>query len=60
MLYAWSSYIIAEYHAQQVENDKFVGTQNSTSRSTREMDGCILLARKMKASTAEGRWNNPV
>ena len=23
-------------HAQQVENDKFVGTQNSTSRSTRE------------------------
>ena len=35
-------------------------TQNSTSRSTRERDGCILLAIKMKAMTTEGRWRNIV
>ena len=27
------------HHAQQVGNDFFLGTQNSTSRSTREKDG---------------------
>ena len=33
----------------------------STSRSTRERNGWILLARKIKARTAEGRWmRNPV
>ena len=32
-----------------------------TSRSTRERNGWILLARKIKARTAEGRWmRNPV
>ena len=36
-------------------------TQNSTSRLTRERDGWILLARKIKARTAERRWmRNPV
>ena len=36
-------------------------TQNSTSRSTRERNGWILLATKIKARTAEGRWiKNPV
>ena len=40
-------------YAQQVENDWFVSTQNSTSRLTREMNGWILLARKIKASTAK-------
>ena len=44
----------------QVENDYFVGTQNSSSRSTREKDGWILLAIKIKASTFEGRWRNSV
>ena len=38
-----------------------VHTQNSTSRSTRERNGWILLATKIKARTAEGRWiTNPV
>ena len=44
----------------RVENNKFVSTQNSTSRSTRERDCRILIAIKIKASTAEGRWRNPV
>ena len=36
-------------------------TQNSTSRSTREWNGWILLARKIKTRTAERRWmRNPV
>ena len=35
---------------------KHTHTQNSTSRSTRERNGWILLARKIKARTAEGRW----
>ena len=40
---------------------KIVSTQNSTSRSTRERNGWILLARKIKACTAERRWmRNPV
>ena len=44
-----------------MENDQFVSTQNSTSRSTRERNGWILLATKIKARTAEGRWiKNPV
>ena len=47
-------------NAQQVENEKMVGRQNSTSRSPRERNGCILLARNIKASTAEGRWRIPV
>ena len=35
--------------------------KKSTSRSTRERNGLILLARKIKARTAEGRWmKNPV
>ena len=35
--------------------------QYSTSRLTRKRNGWILLARKTKASTAEGRWmRNPV
>ena len=36
--------------------------KNSTSRSTRERNyGGILLARKIRARTAEGRWEkNPV
>ena len=34
---------------------------NSTSQSTRERNGLILLARKIKARTAERRWmRNPV
>ena len=41
--------------------DEVVSTQNSTSRSTRERNGWILLARKIKARTAERRWmKNPV
>ena len=48
-------------NAQRVENDQIVSTQNSTSRSTRERNGWILLARKTKARTAERRWmRNPV
>ena len=48
-------------NAQRVENDWIVSTQNSTSRSTRERNGWILLARKIKARTAERRWmRNPV
>ena len=48
-------------NAQRVENDQIVSTQNSTSRSTRERNGWILLARKSKARTAERRWTrNPV
>ena len=40
---------------------KLISTQNSTSRSTRESNGRILLARKIKARAAEGRWTkNPV
>ena len=36
-------------------------TQNSTSQLTRERNGGILLARKIKACTAERRWmRNPV
>ena len=38
-----------------------IKSQNSTSRSTRERNGWILLARKVKACTAERRWmRNPV
>ena len=48
-------------NTQRVENDCIVSTQNSTSRSTRERNGGILLARKIKARTAERRWmKNPV
>ena len=46
-------------YVQQAESDLFVGTQNTISRSTRERDGWILLAIKIKASTAEGTWKNP-
>ena len=43
-----------------MENDYFVDTQKSTSRPTRERDGWVLLAMKIKASTVEGRGRNPV
>ena len=38
----------SSHHVQLVKNDYFVGTQNSTSRSTRERDGWILLAIKFR------------
>ena len=37
-----------------------IHTQNSTSRSTRERNGWIFLARKIQASNVEGRRRNPV
>ena len=45
---------------QQVENDQFVRTQNSTSRLTRERNGWTLLPRKIRASTAEETYINSV
>ena len=39
---------------------KIVSTQNSISRSTRERNGWIRLARKIKARTAERWMKNPV
>ena len=37
----------------------FRGYTKVTPRSTREGNGCILLTKKIKTSTAEGSWRNP-
>ena len=38
---------------QQVENDQIISAPSSTSRLTKERNGGIRLAKKVKASTAE-------
>ena len=46
--------------AQQVGNDQTISAPSSTSRSTKERNGGIGLARKIKAKTANGMRRNLV